>query len=97
MVRLPLEIKELFEGWLDVHFPDGKDKLLNLIRQTRGGKLYDAHFGSRMRGQGVYADLMTRRFSAARERCRFSPLAPLATDLFRQPSAAGDELALFGG
>ncbi len=96
MLRLPLEIKELFEGWLEAHFPARKQKVLNLIRQARGGALYDAQFGTRMRGEGVYADLMQRRFTAAKARLKFAGMAPLRTDLFRVPPAAGDQLGLFG-
>ncbi|MCG5052287.1 MAG: PA0069 family radical SAM protein [Myxococcales bacterium] len=96
MVRLPLELKALFEGWLDTHYPERKTKILNLIRQVRGGKLYDAQWGSRMRGEGVYADLLRHRFEAAERRLGFGVLPPLRTDLFRVPAASGDQLSLFG-
>lgn len=96
MVRLPLEIKELFEGWLQTHFPNRKEKVLNLIRQVRGGKLYDAHFGSRMRGEGPYADLMRRRYDAACARLKFPGMPQLRTDLFCRPAVASPQLSLFG-
>jgi DNA repair photolyase len=64
-LRLPLELKELFEEWLQTHRPDRKERVLSLIRQMRGGKLYDSEFGSRMRGEGPLALLMSQRFSAA--------------------------------
>lgn len=62
LVRLPYEIKTLFEEWLDENFPDRARKVLNHIRESRGGKLNDANFGSRMVGQGIYADLLKKRF-----------------------------------
>ncbi len=68
LVRLPLEIKELFEEWLTTHFPDRKKRVLDLIRQTRGGQLYDSRFGWRQAGQGPYAELIGKRFRAAQRR-----------------------------
>ena len=68
LLRLPLEIKELFEEWLEAHFPDRKDHVLNLLRQTRGGKLYDSTWGKRLKGEGVYAELLARRFALASKR-----------------------------
>jgi DNA repair photolyase len=94
-IRLPLEIKELFEGWLAEHFPDRKDKVLSLIRDARGGKLYDAAWGTRMRGTGVYATLLERRFEAACQRIGYRDRDyQLRTDLFRVPPGAGDQLRL---
>ncbi|MBT8493967.1 MAG: PA0069 family radical SAM protein, partial [Deltaproteobacteria bacterium] len=95
LVRLPLEIKELFEAWLDEHFADRKEKVLGLIRQTRGGKLYDSSFGVRMRGQGTYADLLARRFEVARRRHGLEERLPaLSADRFEPPGAVGDQLSL---
>ncbi|MDI7775446.1 PA0069 family radical SAM protein [Asticcacaulis sp. EMRT-3] len=65
LIRLPHEIKTLFEEWLHQHVPGSADKVLNRIRQTRGGELYDATFGKRMTGTGQHADLMRRRFDLA--------------------------------
>jgi len=65
LVRLPHEIKTLFEEWLQANFPDRSRKVLNHIRETRGGKLYDATWGTRMTGTGVYADLLKQRFEVA--------------------------------
>lgn len=65
LVRLPWELKALFEGWLETHFPERKDKVLNLIRDARGGALYSAEWGKRMRGSGPYADLLFKRFERA--------------------------------
>src|SRR5690606_4232903 len=65
MVRLPHEVKTLFRAWLDAHYPDRASRVMALIREMRGGRDNDARFGSRMRGEGPYAALIARRFSAA--------------------------------
>jgi DNA repair photolyase len=58
----------LFENWLEEHFPDRKDKVLNRVRELRGGKLYDPRFGSRMRGEGIFADQVKAVFETSRRR-----------------------------
>lgn len=68
LLRLPLEIAELFEEWLRAHFPERADHVLSLIRQSRGGRNYDSRFGTRMRGEGIFADLLAQRFALARKR-----------------------------
>ena len=68
IVRLPWEIKTLFEEWLRGHFPDRADKVLSLIRQCRDGKLNHAEFGKRMTGTGPYAQLLQQRFEKAVKR-----------------------------
>ncbi len=65
LLRLPHELKQLFEDWLALHFPDRAKHVLNLVRETRGGALNDARFHHRFGGQGVYADLLLRRFTRA--------------------------------
>jgi DNA repair photolyase len=95
-LRLPLEIKELFEGWLEEHFPARKAHVLALIREACGGKLYDSRWGKRMRGTGPYAALIERRFELACSRLGFLDRSfVLRTDLFRVPPAPGDQLPLF--
>jgi DNA repair photolyase len=64
LLRLPLELKALFEDWLHSHFPDRATHVLSLLRQLRGGQLNDSRFGHRMRGQGVFADLTVSACSA---------------------------------
>lgn len=64
-LRLPYGVKELFERWLERHFPERKDKVLNRVRDLRDGKLYDPTFGVRMRGEGVFADQIEMLFDAA--------------------------------
>lgn len=68
VVRLPYAVKELFESWLEENFPLKKDKVLNRIREMRGGKLYNAEFGSRMTGTGFYADQIENLFNASKKR-----------------------------
>ncbi|WP_374438471.1 PA0069 family radical SAM protein [Pseudomonas panipatensis] len=65
LLRLPLEIAELFQEWLRAHFPDRAEHVMSLIRQSRGGRDYDSRFGTRMRGEGVFADLLEKRFRLA--------------------------------
>lgn len=87
MLRLPFEVKNLFEEWLAEHYPLKAAHVMNRVRDLRGGKAYQAEWGVRMRGQGVYADLIERRFAVARRKHGLEP-APrrreLRTDLFRR-------------
>ena len=68
LLRLPLEIAELFEDWLRAHFPQRAEHVMSLVRQCRGGANYDSRFGARMRGEGPFADLLARRFQVACKR-----------------------------
>ena len=65
VIRLPYELKQLWEEWLQQHYPERAEHVLSLIRQMRGGKDNDARFGTRMKGEGVFADLIRTRFLAA--------------------------------
>ena len=98
LVRLPLELKELFAEWLAAHAPDKADHVLSLIRQSRGGALYDSRFGNRMRGTGPYAELLAQRFRLACKRLglRAAGGAGFALDSsqFRPPPRMGDQLSL---
>jgi DNA repair photolyase len=96
LVRLPHEIKELFAAWLEAHVPLRAQHILALIRQCRGGRLNDPNFGSRMRGQGAYAELIGQRVAGAKRRfglTRTQP--PLRTDLFEPPGGSQRQLRLF--
>jgi len=64
-LRLPFEVAGLFEAWLREHYPQRADRVLNLIREMRGGRLNDPRFGHRMRGQGAYAEMVGARFEVA--------------------------------
>jgi DNA repair photolyase len=91
LVRLAYDLKDLFRDWLETHRPDRAKHVLNLIRDTRGGKLYDADYSQRRRGTGAYADLIAQRFALACDRLGFGEgeKFELRTDLFRPPSVDG--------
>jgi len=96
VLRLPLEIKDLFREWLESQVPLRAGRVLALVRDLRGGRLYDPAFGARMRGEGPIADLLRRRFEVARRRHGLTARpAPLETGLFRVPPRAGDQGRLF--
>jgi len=95
LLRLPLEIRDLFREWLETHAPDRASRVLSLIRQTRGGALYKDRFGERMRGEGPIADLIERRFRLACTRLGLDKRDyVLDTSRFRRPPARGDQIAL---
>ena len=94
-VRLPLGVAPLFEEWLQRHYPDRKDKVLNRIRELRGGKLNDSNFGSRMKGQGVFAEHIQSVFKlAVRKAGLDNPFPKLSTEHFRRPETGG-QMTLF--
>ena len=64
-LRLPHEVSELFQDWLENHFPDRAAHVMSLVRQSSGGRDYDNRFGHRQTGQGVYADMLSKRFRVA--------------------------------
>lgn len=87
-VRLPFAVKDLFEKWIELHFPDRKDKVLNRIRAMRGGKLNDPNFGSRMSGEGLFADQMASLFAvAARKAGIAGRRLELSVAAFRVPAS----------
>jgi len=95
LLRLPLEIKDLFEEWLAAHFPDRQGRVMSLIRQTRDGAAYRAQWGKRMSGTGPYAELLKQRFALALKRNGLTRRKlGLDTSRFRPPPAAGDQLSL---
>jgi DNA repair photolyase len=94
-LRLPFAVKSLFEQWLEQHFPDRKEKVLNRIRAIRGGKLNDPDFQSRMRGEGIFAEQMAELFQLACKKAGINKRWPeLTTKHFRRPGAAS-QLNLF--
>jgi DNA repair photolyase len=89
VLRLPLEIKDLFDEWLRANRPDRAERVLSLIRQMRGGALYQAEFGLRMRGEGPIAQLMDARFKAAVKRLGLNRIRyRLDTQRFAVPESA---------
>ena len=94
-LRLPYAVASLFEGWLAKHFPDSKDKVLNRIRSMRSGRLNDPRFGSRMRGEGVFADQISKLFEVARRKAGLNEHGPdLSTAAFRRPEKPQLEFSL---
>ncbi len=88
VLKLPLEVKDLFREWLAAHAPNRARRVLGLLRGMRGGKLYDARFGARMTGEGPYAALLARRFALAARRLGLERReSRLDTSLFRAPRA----------
>ena len=99
LLRLPLEIKELFTEWLDEHEPGRKSKVLNMMRASRNGALYVTGWGTRQRGTGKYADLLEARMNRLRTQHRLTNADrpaefKLRTDFFTLPPRAGDQLQL---
>jgi DNA repair photolyase len=95
LVRLPPPVDALFVAWLDAHFPNRRTRIEGRIRQCRDGRLSDARFGRRMRGEGTYAEHVAALFSTAARRFGLAaPLPPLTTDGFRRPRADGEQLSL---
>ncbi len=96
LLRLPLEIAGLFEEWLEAHYPDRRDRVMNLVRGTRNGKLYDSTWGKRQTGSGVYAKLLARRFEATVKRLGLNRRSwELECGKFRRPRPESPQLALF--
>ena len=89
MLRLPHAVAPLFENWLERHFPDRKEKVLERVRAIRGGRLNDPNFGSRMRGEGVFAEQTDALFAVACRRAGIEGAKPeLSTSAFRAPASA---------
>jgi DNA repair photolyase len=96
LLRLPLEIKDLFREWLEAMRPETARHVMSLVRSMRGGKDYDSAWHTRMRGTGPYAEMIARRFHLAVKRLELNQRSyPSRVDLFRPPPRTGDQLALF--
>jgi len=96
LLRLPLEVRDLFREWLMTNFPDRYRHVFKLIRDMRGGKDYDSTFGTRMTGTGPIAWMIGRRFEVACERLGFNTTTvKTTTEHFRPPLPAAEQLDLF--
>ncbi len=98
LLRLPLELQSMFETWLRQHYPQRAKHVLNLVRETRAGALYDSRFGLRQTGTGPYADLLAQRFNVAIRKFGLrAERERLDTSLFTRPrpeTSADRQLAL---
>jgi len=93
VLRLPFAVAPLFEQWLERHAPLRKENVLSRVRALRSGKLNDARFGVRMRGEGIFADQISQMFHVARRKAGLAEDGPeLSTTAFRRPEGA--QLAL---
>jgi DNA repair photolyase len=95
LLRLPHELKEVWREWLQLHFPDRAAHVMSLIRQMRGGKDYDSGWGTRMRGEGPFAQLIAQRFAKAHARLGFGRLPALDASRFVPPRKPSPQAELF--
>ena len=96
LLRLPLEVRDLFREWLMANYPDRYRHVFTLIRDMRGGRDYDSQWGTRMKGTGPMAWMIGRRFEIACEKLRLNKRrSKLTTDHFARPSGNGQQLSLF--
>jgi DNA repair photolyase len=92
-LRLPFAVKEIFSDWLTRHFPDRKENVLNRVRSLRGGKLNNSNFGSRMTGEGVWAEQLQQMFGIMTRKLGLNKdEASLSTEHFRRPG--GEQMTL---
>jgi DNA repair photolyase len=94
LLRLPHDLREMFEAWLGAHFPERARHVLTLIRQTRAGQLNDSRFHERFMGQGAYAELLGQRFNRAARQWGFEDRVKLETRHFAVPGVV-PQLSLF--
>ncbi len=96
LLRLPLEVRDLFREWLRANYPHREEHVFKLTRDTRGGKDYDAKWGERMKGSGPYAWMIGRRFEMACEKFGLNQRrATLSIKNFRAPKREDAQLSLF--
>jgi len=97
LLRLPLEVRDLFREWLMANYPDRYRHVMKLVRDTRDGKDYDSEWGTRMKGTGPYAWMLGRRFEVACEKLGLNvSRTTLTTQHFRKPKPDDAQLNLFG-
>ncbi|HZL31989.1 MAG TPA: PA0069 family radical SAM protein [Pseudolabrys sp.] len=96
LLRLPLEVRDLFKEWLTANYPDRANHVFKLIRDMRGGKDYDSEWGKRMKGTGPYAWMIGRRFEVACEKLGLNTnRLQLSTEHFKHPKPDDAQLSLF--
>lgn len=96
LLRLPHELKQVFGDWLETHYPDRAAHVMSLVRQSHGGKVYDAAWGKRMTGTGIFAEMIAQRFRRACRRHGFDRHSRTQPDTtqFRVPPRRGDQISL---
>jgi DNA repair photolyase len=96
VLRLPLEVRDLFVEWLEQHFPLRAKHVMSLVQQLHHGRDYDAKFGTRMRGTGVFAQLIAQRFKVATTRLKLNrERTNMDVTQFRRPAAVSGQTELF--
>jgi DNA repair photolyase len=96
VLRLPWEVNPLFQQWLEQHFPDRASRVMARVREMRGGRAYDARFGTRMRGEGIWAQLLRQRFDKACARLGLNrERFELDLSAFRPPAVQTGQASLF--
>lgn len=96
LLRLPHEVEGLFADWLTAHVPDKAERIMNRMRDCHQGKAYQANFGSRMRGQGIFADLLAKRFAQTQAKLAFPGLPAFNCAAFKPPLKPSAQMDLFG-
>ena len=99
LLRLPHELKQVWREWLELHYPERAAHVMSLMQQMRGGKDYDSAFGTRMRGEGPFAQLIAQRFAKAHQRLGYGRLPALDSSQFVAPrkTVAAGRVVLAGG
>lgn len=95
LLRLPHELKEIWREWLQLHYPERAAHVMSLVQQMRGGRDYDSRFGTRMRGEGPFADLVAARFARAHRRLGYGRLPELDCSRFTPPRPDSPQGQLF--
>jgi DNA repair photolyase len=96
LLRLPLEVRDLFREWLMANFPDRYRHVFKLVRETRDGKDYDSNWGKRQTGTGPIAWMIGRRFEVACDKLGFNKVrTKLTCEAFNPPRQGPEQLALF--
>ncbi|MEM6823512.1 MAG: PA0069 family radical SAM protein [Pseudomonadota bacterium] len=96
MLRLPREVAPLFREWLEASYPNAASHVMGRVRALHGGQDYDPNWGTRLTGEGIFAEMVAQRFLIATRRLGLGVSdPPLRTDLFSRPKGPGDQLSLF--
>ena len=96
VVRLPWSVKDIFSAWLDNHFPDRKDKVLGRIRDMQGGTLSHQDFGTRLKGEGIWAEQIRGLVRVSMKRAGIPPgHAEVSAGAFRRPRSPDGQMELF--